>query len=198
MKKLSFIIVGVLLAVAIVLGLTVHNQLGNAHADSVATPTPPTQEQLQQLQHAAIALKPHIHQDSSGSVSLDVSSGPSVGVDDQTFALFTQAFTQGNTILSKGRSHIITQPKVKTGTANYSSWLDAFLTCMNWPYSQLVNIAGGVFMALGTLAAGVYALLGITLPAWVVAAGIVGAIAFLGVTTWCTGYATGWWLHGLS
>lgn len=82
-------------------------------------------------------------------------------------------------------------------SAGYSSWWDAFSTCMSWPVTGIINVMSGVFMAFGTLAAGVYTLLAVTLPAWAVWAGILGAFAFLGVTAFCTGYATAWWFYGL-
>jgi hypothetical protein len=82
--------------------------------------------------------------------------------------------------------------------SDYSSWWDAFSTCMSWPANAIISVVGNVFMAFGTLAAGIYALLGVTVPAWALAPGVAGAFLFLGATAFCTGYANAWLWYDLT
>lgn len=54
----------------------------------------------ERLQHAASLLKPHFHFDAQGRVSLDITDGTSVGLDEKTFLVFQTGVQQYNTALS--------------------------------------------------------------------------------------------------
>jgi hypothetical protein len=201
LKRFSLLIVSAFLAVALLFGSAM-SQTDTAYAATTAGRTQgnPTTT-IQHLQFALSVLKPHLHLSNQGMLSLDISSGTSVGLDSQTFALFAQAVPKYNFGFSKYSSttnNVSSFASAPLAVVHpfFSSWWDAYSQCLSWPVNQIAREAAGMVGAAGGVAAFVYAVLDITLPVWVAGLGLVAAILFLGTGVFCAGFATGYLIWG--
>ena len=80
-----------------------------------------------------------------------------------------------------------------TDRSGETTWWDIFTQCISLPVTGIIALVGAVLGALSVVVAGILAVTGVaTAPLWVTWLGIIGAILFLGVTAFCTGFATVW------
>src|SRR5579863_705861 len=138
LKRFPLLVVSVVLAVALLFG-SLMSQTNTAHAATTASRAQSSlTTTIQHLEFALTVLKPHLHLSAQGMVSLDISSGTSVGLDSQTFALFARAIPGYNFGFSKYRSMALNASSIaSTHQAGvhpfFSSWWDAYTQCLSWP-----------------------------------------------------------------
>lgn len=88
-------------------------------------------------------------------------------------------------------TYVEDDPVNQVDPSGASSWWDFFSQCVLLPVTGIIALVGAVLGSISTLAASIYAILGVTtVPIWVAWAGLIGAILFLGVTAFCVGFAT--------
>ncbi|MHB8597228.1 MAG: hypothetical protein ACYDER_10495 [Ktedonobacteraceae bacterium] len=198
MKRFPLLIVSVVLAVALLFG-SLMGQTNTAHAATTASRTQSNlTTTIQHLEFALTVLKPHLHLSAQGMLSLDISSGTSVGLDSKTFSLFAKAVPGYNYGFSKYRSMAHKASSIHQAGVHpfFSSWWDAYTQCLSWPVNQIAREASGMVAAAGGIIAFWYFVAGVTLPGWVAWFGLVAAILFIGTAAFCAGFATGYLIWG--
>jgi len=201
LKRLSVIVVSLLLAVALLFGSTIVDQANVAHAAAYSGPgSAQRTAAINAIKHLVTEVDLYVHiVNNQAIVSPQLEHTITAAQYNDVLQLANEynALPLSAKQDSKNYQSVSRSPNI-VRHSDYSSWWDAFSTCMSWPVNAIISVVGNVFMAFGTLAAGIYALLGVTVPAWALALGVAGAFLFLGATAFCTGYANAWLWYDLT